>query len=91
MKSIEYPILLNPERSKSKDKPINKKVVYYLILLITAIGGFFSPVLFIGFGLLAICGLVLYCHSLYKEISSIDFSSDKYSITLEEIIEDLEG
>jgi hypothetical protein len=91
MKSFELPISSKTEKLSRSFTPINKKSLYYFLFLITGIGGFFFPNLFILFGILLVGGSAFYCQNLYKEISSLDFSSDKYYITLEEIIEDLEG
>lgn len=91
MKSIELPISISPTKTTRLSIPVYKKLVYYSLLLVTAVGGFFLPLLFIAFGCLAIGGSALYCQNLYKEISTLDFTTDKFSITLEEIIEDLEG
>lgn len=91
MKSIEYPISLADDTTSKSSNHINKKTIYYSLLFASGVAGFFHPLFFVAFGLLLIVGKFIYCHILYKEISNLDFGSDKYSITLEEIIEDLEG
>ncbi len=91
MKSIEYPITLTDDSVTKSSTHINKKTIYYSLLLMSGVAGFFIPLLFVAFGLLLLLGTIMYCHILYKEISNLDFGSDNYSITLEEIIEDLEG
>lgn len=91
MKSIEYPIQLSNESNARSSNLANKRTVFIVLLLASIVGGFFIPVLFVASLLLLVGGFSLYCFNLYKEISNLDFGSDKFSITLEEIIEDLEG
>lgn len=91
MKSIHYPFTLTKQSSKHSEKFFTKKTVYYLALVGTGLGGIFIPMSLFAFFILIMSGAFVYCHQLYKEISALDFSSDNYSITLDEIIEDLEG
>lgn len=90
MKSIQFPISVDYQ-NKNSSKSISKSIIYYLLLASSFAGGFFLSILFIVFALLIVCGIAYYCVSIYREISTLDFSSDNYSITLAEIIEDLEG
>lgn len=91
MKSIQFNIPSFENTTSKSTNFVNRLSIYYLLLLVSFVGGFFNPTLFVVFGLLLSFGLCMYCYNTYKEIASIDFGSDNFSVTLEEIIEDLEG
>lgn len=91
MKTIQISTVANSDSAKSNAKQISKKTIFISALVLSSVLSILFIEAFIVFCTLAVTGTVEYCWDVYQDIATLDFSSDEYSITLEEIIEDLEG
>jgi len=93
MKTFQLEQVTQPstENHRSNHIRISKRTVILMATLVAITAVITIPVAIYPIGAIALGWAVSYCYSMYQDIASLNFTDQNYSITLEEIIDDLNG